>query len=72
MINALLSWLGLRRDTLIEAKKALDGARQIIAAQQITIEGHRELNEHLIFINNELIKLSNELTEEDRGVCLSV
>ncbi len=60
MIKAVLSWLHLRQDVLTEARKALDSARQIMAAQQVTIEAQRELNEHLIHINNELIKDSRE------------
>ncbi len=60
MIKTVLSWLHLRQDALTEARKALDSARQIMAAQQVTIETQRELNEHLIHINNELIKDSRE------------
>ena len=65
MIKTVLSWLHLRQDALTEARKALDSARQIMAAQQVTIETQRELNEHLIHINNELIKDSREAVGGD-------
>jgi hypothetical protein len=43
MIKTVLSWLHLRQDALTEARKALDSAHQIMAAQQVTIEAQREL-----------------------------
>ncbi len=56
MIKAVLSWLHLRQDALTEARKALADAQQTLIAQQVTIESLRELNKHLLYINNELIE----------------
>ncbi len=60
MIKAVLSWLHLRQDALTKAKAALADDSQIMAAQRVTIEALRELNEHLIFINNELLAADRE------------
>ncbi len=43
MINTLLSWLHLRQDALTKAMGAIEDGKQMLEAQQVTIEEQREL-----------------------------
>ena len=46
MINMVLSWLHLRQDALTKASAALQDCKQMLEAQQVTIEEQRKLIDH--------------------------